>query len=128
MIQVAAAIIKNKENKILICQRKENSSLCALMWEFPGGKLESGETLKECLIRECKEELDISISVKDLFIETTHVYSDREFKFTFFLSEIVQGNIKNNVHKTTKWVSPSELNKYTFCPADVPVVDKLKFI
>lgn len=126
MTHVAAAIIKNKEGKILICQRSEKSSLCPLMWEFPGGKVELNESLQECLIRECKEELEINISIKDLFIETTHIYSDREFKFTFFTSEIVNGNIKNNVHKTTKWVSPSELNKYTFCPADVPVVDKLK--
>lgn len=125
MTKVAAAIIVNKKGEILICQRREDS-YCPLMWEFPGGKLESNETLQECLIRECKEELEINIEIKELFAETTYTYPERKIDFTFFISEIVTGEVKNNVHKNTKWISPSELNKYTFCPADVPVVEKLK--
>ncbi len=67
MIEVTAALIWNK-NRFLICQRPSHKAR-GLLWEFPGGKLEEGETLQECLVRECREELGVTLSVEDLFME-----------------------------------------------------------
>jgi 8-oxo-dGTP diphosphatase len=123
MIQVTAAIIYHND-KILICQRAEGSS-CSLLWEFPGGKLEPGEMLEECIVRECKEELDIDIRPLKIYQQMSYQYPEREIYFTFFIAEILGGQIKKNVHKDIKWVEPSELGQYEFCPADVEIVNKL---
>lgn len=123
MIHVAAAII-HQNNRILICQRGAGGN-CAFLWEFPGGKLEEDETLEECIIRECKEELDINIEVKDIYAETTYEYPDKVIAFTFFNAEITNGEIKMDVHEEIKWVMQSELINYEFCPADVGIVKNL---
>ena len=123
MLQVAAAIIQ-KDEKILICQRSAGGN-CAFLWEFPGGKLEPNESLEECLIRECKEELEIEISVIDIFVETTYKYPEREIGFTFYEAAIIGGELKMNVHNDMQWVFPSELVQYQFCPADLEIVEKL---
>lgn len=123
MIHVAAAII-HQNNRILICQRGAGGN-CAFLWEFPGGKLEEDETLEECIIRECKEELDIDIEVKDIYAETTYEYPDKVIAFTFFNAEITNGEIKMDVHEEIKWVMQSELINYEFCPADVGIVKNL---
>lgn len=125
MIQVAAAIIR-RNNKILICRRGEGGP-CAFLWEFPGGKREEQESLGQCLIRECLEELGIEIAVKDVFAETTYQYPDREIDFTFFNAELVSGEIELEVHQEYKWVEPSELANYEFCPADVAIVQRLMY-
>jgi len=123
MIQVAAAIIR-KNNKILICQRGAGGN-CAFLWEFPGGKLESSETLEQCVIRECKEELNINIKIKDIFLRTVYQYPDRDIAFTFFNAEFIAGKIRMNVHKDFKWTAPSELKNFNFCPADIQIVKNL---
>lgn len=123
MTIVAAAIIR-KNGKVLICQRGEGGS-CALLWEFPGGKLEVGESLESCLVRECKEELDIDIFVKDVFAKTIYQYPDSKIAFTFFNAEFINGEIELNVHKNYKWVLPRELANYRFCPADIEILYKL---
>lgn len=123
MTEVAAAIIRNN-GKILICQRGEGGN-CAFLWEFPGGKIEAGESLENCLVRECKEELEINILIKNIFSKTTYQYPDREIAFTFFEAEIFDSEIKLNVHKDYNWVVPSELKNYNFCPADVEVIKRL---
>lgn len=123
MTQVAAAIIQ-KDKEILICKRGAGGS-CAFLWEFPGGKLEMGETLEECLIRECKEELEINIAIKSVFAETTYKYPDREIAFTFFTAEIMGGELKMNVHNDMQWILPSELKDYEFCPADMEIIRRL---
>lgn len=121
--QVTAAIIR-KNGRILICQRSESGNL-PLLWEFPGGKLEDGETLEECLIRECKEELDVDIQITNLFAKTEYQYPKRRIALTFFKAEIVKGEIKLRVHNAVKWVYPEELINYKFCPADVEVAKEL---
>ena len=83
MIRVSAAIIKNQDDEILICQRGPGGS-CQFLWEFPGGKIEEEESPEECLVRECKEELDIDISVQKLFAHTTYSYPERDIEFLFF--------------------------------------------
>jgi 8-oxo-dGTP diphosphatase len=123
MIHVAAAILR-KDDKILICQRGAGGN-CEYLWEFPGGKQDTGETMEQCLIRECREELEIEIGIKSIFAETTWQYPDRKIAFTFFNAELIQGEPVKNVHKILQWVSPNELADYEFCPADVGIVDKL---
>ena len=121
--QVTAAIIK-KDGKYLICQRSADDE-CGLQWEFPGGKLEEGETLEECIIREIKEELNLDIKVLDVF--TTNVYHifDKEVLFTVFNAEIVGGTMKLNEHNDARWVTLEELPDYEFMPADIVFVEKL---
>lgn len=115
MVHVSTAIIY-QNNKFLICQRAEGGS-CPLLWEFPGGKLEAGETLEDCVVRECNEELDIEIRPLTIYQQMIYQYPEKEIYFTFFVAEIVSGEIKKNVHKKVQWVTPSELEQYEFCPA-----------
>jgi len=123
MIKVMAAIIR-RQGKILICRRGEGGT-CAFLWEFPGGKLEPGETMEKCLIRECKEELDIIIKVNDIYASFKYQYPNREIEFTFFNAEICRGEVKALVHKEIRWVLPCELMNFEFCPADIEIVHRL---
>lgn len=125
MIYVSAAIIRNEQGEILICRRGAGG-VCAYLWEFPGGKREEHETAQMCLIRECKEELDILIGVEKLFAQTTYAYPDREIAFDFFDCKILSGAAKPKIHQEIKWVYPGELDAESFCPADVLIVQKLK--
>lgn len=124
MTYVSAAIIR-KNGKFLICQRAEGGS-CSRLWEFPGGKLEPGETPEQCVIRECREELAVIIRPLGLFAETSYRYPDREIHFTFWNAEIPDGPIRMNVHRDIRWVEPDDLSKYPFCPADTAIVEKLR--
>ena len=123
-LTVTAAIIKNNDGKILICQRADNASMGG-MWEFPGGKLENDETLEDCIIRECKEELSIEISIKSIFAQTDYQYPDKLIHFTFFNAFITHGSIEMNVHQNIKWADLSEIKNYRFCPADIDILDML---
>ncbi len=122
-VNVAAAIIR-KDDKILICRRGEGGS-CAFLWEFPGGKSEPGETPEQCLVRECREELDIGINTFGIFAETAFKYPEREIHFTFLNAKIVSGDIHMDVHKDIKWVNPKDFAQYKFCPADVKITERL---
>ena len=124
MTRVSAAIIKNSENEILICQRGPGGS-CEFLWEFPGGKIEQGESPEECLVRECREELEIDIEVLDLFEEKKYSYPEQDIEFMFFTASLKKGAPVPSVHKTIKWVWPDRLGEYEFCPADISVVEKL---
>lgn len=91
------------------------------------GKLEYGETLEECLVREYKEELEIDIKVGEVFATTEYKYIDLKMSFTFFEAELIYGKLKLNVHNDVKRVLPEELKNYDFCPADVEVVKRLVY-
>lgn len=123
MIEVTAAIIR-KDNKILICQRAGDDE-CPMLWEFPGGKLEDGETLEQCIIREIKEELSLEIKVIDVYKETIYRYDGKEIHFTFFNGEIVGGQMTLNVHNDAKWVTCEQMKEYKFMPADVEIADNI---
>lgn len=123
MVQIAAAIIK-KDGKILICQRKQGGS-CSLLWEFPGGKLEPGETLAACAVRECLEELHMEIEILGRFGCTTYQYPERAVEITFFLAQIIKGIPQKTVHEQLKWVLPCSLTEYPFCPANQAILKKL---
>ena len=123
MKQVTAAIIKDHD-KYLICQRGTDDE-CSLLWEFPGGKLEKGETLEACIIREIKEELELDIKVQDVFTTSIYHFNQKEIHFTVYDAVIITGEMKLNVHNDAKWVALNELAKYNFMPADIEFVEKL---
>ena len=118
-IEVVAALIWEGD-KFLICQRPENKAR-GLLWEFVGGKVEPVETKEEALARECREELDIDISVGSLFTEVIHEYPDITIHLSVFNSVIKNGEPKLLEHNDLKWITAEEIPKYTFCPADVAI-------
>lgn len=124
MLHVAAAIIF-REGRVLICQRAAGK--LAHLWEFPGGKLERGETLEECIIRECKEELAIDIKVKKVFDRRKYRDPSKEIVFTFFQAELQKGEVTilRDIHENACWVGPEELDQYELCPADRLTAAKL---
>lgn len=122
-IHVTAAIF-HEDCKYLICQRAKDDEL-ALLWEFPGGKAEEGETLEECIVRECREELDVDVAVDSEFGRTSYSHANRILVFTFFRVRRISGELMPRVHEQLKWVSAAELKEYEFCPADIEIVEKL---
>ena len=123
MIEVVAALVK-RDGRFMICQRPENKSR-PLLWEFPGGKVEAGETKEAALARECREELDIELSVGAVFAESTFVYPDISVHLSLFEAEIVSGEPKLLEHRDIRWITPEEAHLFEFSPADVPFVEKL---
>lgn len=120
MVQVAAALIK-KDGKFLICQRPAHKTR-GLLWEFVGGKLEKGESKEQALIRECKEELDITVKPKGVFMELVHEYPDMTVELTVFNASIESGEITLLEHNDAKWITPDEIVQYDFCPADKDIL------
>ena len=122
MVEVVAALIW-KDNKFMICQRPAHKAR-GLLWEFVGGKVEPGETKGRALIRECKEELDILLSVGDVFMDVIHEYPDITVHLTLFNATIVEGEPQKLEHNDIKWITPSDIQKYEFCPADEEILKK----
>lgn len=116
MVEVVAALIWNK-GRFMICQRSKNKSR-ALLWEFVGGKVEKGETKEQALIRECREELDITVSVGNEFMSVTHEYPDITVHLTLFNATIKEGEPTLIEHCDLKWITSAEIQNYEFCPAD----------
>ena len=119
-LEVVAALIW-RGDRFLICQRPAHKS-CALLWEFVGGKVEAGETPEEALARECREELDVTVRPLSVFTQTTHDYPDVRVHLTLFTSQLVSGEPKLLEHNDLRWITPSEIPDYAFCPADVEIV------
>lgn len=124
MIHVAAVILTDEAGKILICKRGAGGS-CAFLWEFPGGKVEEGETPEEAAVRECKEELDLDVILGPAYAVLDYSYPDKDIHFTFFNGRVTGGELKMNVHEEACWVAPAELKDYNFCPADTGLVERL---
>lgn len=122
-IEVVAALIWSGE-RFLICQRPQNKAR-ALLWEFVGGKVEIGETKEDALVRECKEELEVILSVKDLFMEVTHEYPDVTVHLSLFNATILEGEPKKLEHNDIKWITPKEIPNFNFCPADEEILEKI---
>ena len=106
-IEVVAALIWDGD-KFRICQRPKKKAR-ALLWEFVGGKVEKGETKEEALIRECKEELDITLSVGEEFMAVTHTYPDVTVNLTLFNATIEEGSPKKLEHNDIKWITKEEI-------------------
>lgn len=120
MTDVVAALIWEGE-RFLACQRPANKAR-GLLWEFVGGKVEAGETLPEALIRECREELDITVSVGEIFTQVIHEYPDIHIRLTLFHCTIAEGTPKLLEHHDLKWILPSEIPNFDFCPADKDIL------
>ena len=123
MQKVTAGVIE-KDGKILIAKRKAGKCIGA-NWEFPGGKLEEGETLEECLKRELKEELDIEVEVKDYIASSFFSCNDLEIELIAYRVKYLSGELKLVDHEEVKWISPDELSKYEFTLPDIPIVEKV---
>ena len=122
--EVVAALIWDGD-RFLICQRPETKAR-ALLWEFVGGKVEPGETKQQALVRECQEELDITLEVGKEFMAVTHEYPDLTVHLTLFEAVIREGTPKLLEHRDMKWIRVSEIDGYPFCPADVEILRKIK--
>ena len=123
MVEVVAALIWEND-KFMICQRPAHKS-SALLWEFVGGKVEDGETKEQALMRECREELGIKISVGEIFTETVHTYPDITVHLTLFNASIEDGIPQKLGHNDIRWITPKEIPQFDFCPADIEILDKI---
>ena len=124
MVEVVAALIWDN-NKFMICQRPAHKAR-ALLWEFVGGKVEPGETKEQALIRECQEELVITLSVGDVFTEVVHEYPDISIRLTLFNATIAEGIPQKLEHNDIRWITVDEIDQYSFCPADTEILLQLK--
>lgn len=124
MTEVVAALIF-ENGKFMICQRPAHKAR-GLLWEFVGGKVEPGETRHEALTRECREELDIDVEVGDEFMSLVHRYPDITVHLTLFLARIRSGEIRLLEHNDIRWISPEEIDQYSFCPADDEILKRIK--
>lgn len=122
--EVVAALIWEGE-RFMICQRPAYKAR-GLLWEFVGGKQEKGETLQEALQRECREELDIEISVGEVFTDVMHDYPDLLVHLTIFNAVITKGPPKLLEHNDLRFILPSEICEYAFCPADEEILKMLQ--
>jgi len=123
MTEVVAALIWD-EDKFMICQRPAHKAR-GLLWEFVGGKVEKGETKEEALIRECKEELNVIVGVKDIFMDVLHEYPDITVHLTLFNAVIEKGKPEKLEHNDIKWIRVEEIPEFDFCPADEDILKKL---
>ncbi len=121
-LEVAAAIIR-QNGEFLICQRPVEKS-CGLLWEFPGGKFETGETGEQCVIRECQEELGITLSVDRELTDVTYEYPDRIVHLHFYLCSIADGVSEKKEHDALAWITTDVIDQYEFCPADKAMLFK----
>ena len=123
MTEVVAALVW-ENGKFMICQRPAHKAR-GLLWEFVGGKVEKGETKEEALIRECHEELDVTVAVEDIFMDVVHEYPDLTVHLTLFNSRIAEGVPKLLEHNDIKWITPQEIGKFDFCPADEEILKRI---
>ena len=123
MTEVVAAVIWTKDT-FMICQRPAHKAR-GLLWEFVGGKVEPGETKEQALIRECQEELAVTLSVGEVFMDVVHEYSDLTVHLTLFNATIAEGEPQKLEHNEIQWITPNEISNYEFCPADEEILAKI---
>ena len=124
MTEVVAALIWERD-KFMICQRPAHKAR-GLLWEFVGGKVEPGETMENALVRECREELDITVEVRDVYTQVVHEYPDIQIRLTLFHCTVLSGTPKLLEHADLRWIYPSQIPEFQFCPADVDILEKIK--
>ena len=122
--EVVAALIWDGD-RFMACQRPENKAR-GLLWEFVGGKVEPGETKPEALIRECREELDITVAVGDEFMEVVHEYPDLTVRLSLYHCTIAAGVPKLLEHNDLRWITVDEIPDFAFCPADVEILERIR--
>lgn len=124
IVEVVAALIWDQD-KFMICQRPAHKAR-GLLWEFVGGKVEPGETKEQALIRECQEELAVTLNVGEVFMDVTHEYPDLMVHLTLFHATIREGTLQKLEHNDIRWITVDEIDQYEFCPADVEILRRLK--
>lgn len=124
MTEVVAALIWDGD-RFLACQRPVHKAR-GLLWEFVGGKVEPAETHREALVRECKEELDVTITVGPLFMELVHEYPDLTVRLSLYHATITSGTPKKLEHHDIRWITVREIDSLEFCPVDKDILDRLK--
>ncbi|MBR7093138.1 MAG: (deoxy)nucleoside triphosphate pyrophosphohydrolase [Clostridia bacterium] len=125
MTRVVAALIR-RGNRFLICQRPPHK-VRGLLWEFVGGKVEPGETDGQALVRECREELGVTVQVGAPYAQLVHTYPDLTVQLTLYravLPETEQPQLLE--HSALRWITPDEIDRYAFCPADEAILARLK--
>lgn len=123
MVEVVAALIW-KNGKFMICQRPAHKAR-GLLWEFVGGKVEPGETKEQALVRECREELAVTVAVQEEFMSLVHEYPDITIHLTVFNAYIAEGVPQLLEHNDVRWIPPKEIKNYDFCPADKKILEKI---
>ena len=123
MTEVVAALIWNND-KFRICQRPAHKAR-GLLWDFVGGKVDPGETKEEALIRECREELAVTLTVNNVFMDVIHEYPDLTVHLTLFNAVIAEGEPLKLEHEDIQWIAPSEISNYEFCPADKEILARI---
>jgi len=126
MVEVVAALIWDND-KFMICQRPEHKAR-GLLWEFVGGKVEPGETKEQALIRECQEELDVTLSIGDVFTDVVHEYPDITVHLTLFNATIAEGIPQKLEHNDIQWIKASQIPQYDFCPADRVILKQISAV
>ncbi len=124
MVEVVAALVWEND-KFMICQRPANKAR-GLLWEFVGGKVEKGETKEEALIRECREELAVELTVGEVFMDVVHEYPDITVHLTLFNASIREGVPQRLEHNDIRWITAGEMDEYDFCPADEVILEEIK--
>ena len=122
--EVVAALIWNGD-RFMICQRPAHKAR-GLLWEFVGGKVEPGETKQAALVRECREELDVTVSVGEPYMDVVHDYPDLLVHLTLFSARIAEGTPRLLEHNDLRWITVDEIGAYPFCPADVEILARLR--
>ncbi len=123
MISAAVAVIK-REGKVLIARRQKDDPLKG-KWEFPGGKINKGESHEECLRRELREELGIEVSIYGIIASASHTYDHIHVDLTFYLAEMLSEELIPKCYNEIRWVSPDKLEQYNFPEANREVLRKL---
>ncbi len=122
-VDVVAALVV-EDGKFMICQRPAHKAR-GLLWEFVGGKVEPGETRAEALVRECREELGVAVAPGPIYMEVDHVYPDITIHLTLFRASIVAGRPQKLEHADIRFIAPSDIPLYAFCPADAAILKRI---
>lgn len=123
-ITTVAGVIRNQNGEILCTLRDVGKyDYVSLKWEFPGGKIEEGETNQETLTRELHEELDIDVKIGDFFYQVEHDYPDFHLSMAVYECELISKDMKMNVHKGLKWLQPKDMMSLDWAAADIPVAE-----
>lgn len=123
MTDVVAALIWDQD-RFLACQRPAHKAR-GLLWEFVGGKTDPDESWEEALVRECREELGVTVKPLDIFMEVSHVYPDLSVHLILFNAIIAEGQIQLLEHNDARWITPAEIPQYAFCPADTEILERI---
>lgn len=125
-ITTVAGVIKNKKGEVLCTLRDQGKyDYVSFKWEFPGGKVEEGETQQQTLTRELHEELEIDVKIGDFFYQVEHDYPDFHLSMAVYECELLSRDMKMNVHKGIKWLSPKDMMSLDWAAADIPVAEKI---